>query len=155
MQEWLAKYEAAVMAENPGGEKPIIGYACEIQTYDNTGMLIQAMRNAGIFSTNGSHFGMGGLNPDTLYLHTAGNAVTVQKIVPANLRSGAIPFQFGVNLAKTSVLFGSERLTQVTVKATDVHQLVFDGGVEGMGLSQLVITGIPDPVWFKEFLEAK
>jgi len=48
VQEWLAKYEAEVMAENPGGEKPIIGYACEIQTYDDASMLIQAMRNAGI-----------------------------------------------------------------------------------------------------------
>jgi branched-chain amino acid transport system substrate-binding protein len=48
VQEWLAKYEAAVMAENPGGERPIIGYACEIQTYDEAAMLIQAMRNAGI-----------------------------------------------------------------------------------------------------------
>jgi ABC-type branched-subunit amino acid transport system substrate-binding protein len=48
VQEWLAKYEAAVMAENPGGEKPIIGYACEIQTYDDAAMLVQAMRNAGI-----------------------------------------------------------------------------------------------------------
>jgi len=48
VKAWLDKYEAAVMAENPGGERPIIGYACEIQTYDVAGLLMQAIRASGI-----------------------------------------------------------------------------------------------------------
>jgi ABC-type branched-subunit amino acid transport system substrate-binding protein len=51
VKAWIEKYEAAVRAENPGAEPPIIGYACEIQTYDNAGILMQAIKDAGV---NGS-----------------------------------------------------------------------------------------------------
>jgi branched-chain amino acid transport system substrate-binding protein len=51
VREWLTKYEAEIRAENPSADIGDIGFACEIQTYDDASILVQAMRNAGI---NGS-----------------------------------------------------------------------------------------------------
>jgi branched-chain amino acid transport system substrate-binding protein len=48
VKAWLDKYEAAIKAENPGAEIPVVGYACEVQTYDDAGMLMQAIKNAGV-----------------------------------------------------------------------------------------------------------
>ncbi len=48
VKAWLDKYEAAIKAENPNGDPPLIGYACEIQTYDDAGMLVQALKASGI-----------------------------------------------------------------------------------------------------------
>lgn len=115
---------------------------------------VKAMRNGGIHSTNGSSFGLGGLNKDGLYLTAAGGQ-SLDKIVPENVRTGAVSFQFVVSPAKTSVQYANDRLTAPTVKADDIHQLVFDGGTEGYAFSNIVISGIPDPKWFQEFLEAK
>jgi len=48
VKAWLDKYEAAIKAENPNTEIPVIGYACEVQTYDDAAMLMQAIKNAGV-----------------------------------------------------------------------------------------------------------
>lgn len=48
VREWLARYEALAAADNPGGEKPIIGYAQEPQAYDAFAILMKAMRDAGV-----------------------------------------------------------------------------------------------------------
>jgi|GEM_PF-6048457 len=115
---------------------------------------LKTMRGGGILSTNGSHLGVGGLNQDTLYLGVPG-ASTISKIVPQKIRSGVIPFEFGVSPQKTAVTFGSERLTHPTVKKDDMHQIVLDGGTEGYAFSRLTISGVPEPKWFQEFLEAE
>lgn len=114
---------------------------------------LKSMRSCGIGSTNGSHLGTGGLGHDTLYMGIPGGAGD-QKIVPDKLRSGSIPFSLSVTPRKTSISYGTERLTQATVKKDDIHQIVVIGGTEGIGIANLTIVGIPDPKWFKEFLES-
>lgn len=114
-------------------------------------MAIKAMRGPGIASSNGTHLGTGGLNPDTVWVQAiqGGNA---GKIVPDNIRSGRIPVTFTVSPTKSSISYANERLATPTVKQDDIHQIILVGGTEGCGFSNLVITGVPDPVWFKEFL---
>jgi hypothetical protein len=48
VQERLASYAAPVIAANPGRERPIIGYACEISTYDDAAILGPTIRNASV-----------------------------------------------------------------------------------------------------------
>jgi len=48
VKAWVEKYEAAIKAENPSGELPVVGYACEVQTYDDAGILMQALKASGI-----------------------------------------------------------------------------------------------------------
>jgi branched-chain amino acid transport system substrate-binding protein len=48
VKAWLDKYEAAIKAENPTAELSAVGYACEVQTYDDAGMVMQAIKNAGV-----------------------------------------------------------------------------------------------------------
>lgn len=117
-------------------------------------MAMKSMNGGGVGSSNGSHIGLGGGNHDTLYMNVAGGP-NVTTIVPAKMRSGTVPFQLSVSPSKTAVRLGTERLTNATVKKDDVHQVEFDGGVEGYAFSNIVIVGIPEPKWFKEFLEAK
>lgn len=120
----------------------------------STIMLIKAMRGPGIASTNGSNLGMDGDNPDTVWVQAA-NGGRAHKLVPAHVRSGRIPVTFSVTPAKCSINYGNERLATPTVKKDDIHQIVFVGGPEGCGFSNLVITGVPDPVWFQDFLGAE
>src|SRR5579875_978113 len=48
VHEWLTQYAAEMRADNPSADSSDIGFACEIQTYDDASILVQAMRNAGI-----------------------------------------------------------------------------------------------------------
>ena len=132
-----------------------INHIAKFKSFSASGVIaIKSMNGGGVGSSNGSHIGMGGLNHDTLYMNVAGGP-NVTAIVPGKVRTGAVPFQLSVTSAKTSVRFGSERMTQVTVKKDDVHQIEFDGGAEGYAFSNIVIVGVPEQKWFKEFLEAK
>jgi hypothetical protein len=117
----------------------------------STIMMIKGLRGPGIASSNGTHLGTGGLNPDTVWVQAiqGGNA---GKIVPDNIRSGRIPVTFTVTPTKSSITYANERLATPTVKKDDIHQVVFVGGAEGCGFSNLVISGVPDPTWFKIFL---
>lgn len=114
----------------------------------------KGMRGVGIASTNGSHLGTGGANPDTLYLGVAGGP-TVSKVVPANIRSGNVPVSLSVTPARTTVRYGTETLAQPTLKANDTHQVELLAGAEGCAFTNLVISGTPDPQWLKHFLEAE
>lgn len=115
---------------------------------------IKSMRSVGITSTNGSHLGTGGLNPDTLYLGVPDGA-GASKMIPDKARSGTIPVALSVTAGKTSVRWGDERLASPTVRKDDVHQIVLQAGAEGCAYSNLMIVGVPDPDWFKEFLDAQ
>lgn len=48
VREWVAKYEEQILAENPRGEKPLVGYANEVQAYDAFAVMVKAMRDAGV-----------------------------------------------------------------------------------------------------------
>jgi hypothetical protein len=120
----------------------------------STTLHFKGMRSIGISSTNGSHLGSGGANPDTMYLN-ATDAGTTTKIVPDKVRSGTVVIGLSVNENKTSGVWGTERLALPTSRKDDVHQLTFHAGTEGCGFSNLVIVGVPDPAWLKEFLGAE
>lgn len=123
-------------------------------------MSIKSMRASGISSTNGTRFYMGGQNPDTIYLSIPGGENT-STIVPADVRSGNIPISFDVNATKASIRYGGERLVVQFARKEggpqkeDIHQIVFNSGPEGCGISKLIIVGVPDPDWFKEFLDVE
>ncbi len=117
-------------------------------------MTFKGMRGVGIASTNGSNLGTGGARRDTIYLRVP-DAAGTNKIVPGNIRSGTVPISLTVTPTKTSIRFATEKLSQPTVRKDDVHQVVLNAGTEGCGFSNLIIVGIPDPVWLKEFLEAE
>lgn len=111
----------------------------------------KGMRGIGVLSSNGSHIASGGANPDTMYLG-AQDGGGASKIVPDKLRSGTIPIGFSITSSKTSANWGDERLSVPTVRKDDSHQIILSAGTEGCGFSNLVIVGVPDPGWLKEFL---
>ncbi len=114
----------------------------------------KGMRKIGISSTNGSHLGSGGQNPNTIYMGVPdGNGAS--KIVPDKVRSGTVPIALSVTPSKTSIRWGDERLASAPARKEDVHQIVVHGGVEGCAYSNMVIVGVPDPAWFKEFLASE
>ncbi|HEY4259316.1 MAG TPA: hypothetical protein VGM98_04115, partial [Schlesneria sp.] len=119
-------------------------------------MIFKSMRGSGISSTGGVKFYTGGQFPDTVYLAVEGSEVA-RTMVPQDKRSGAVPVTFTISPTASSVRFADDRLVVKSEKKEDpnkgdVHQLVFQGGVEGAGFSNLIIVGIPDPEWFKEFV---
>lgn len=115
---------------------------------------IKSLKATGIGSTNGTLFGTGGEKLDAIYLNVPGTPL-LSSIVPASLRSGRIPFQFSITPEKTAVRWGTERMTHETIKKNDTHQVMLTGGTEGAAFGNLIITGVPEPKWFKDFLEAK
>lgn len=117
-------------------------------------MAIKVMRGPGIASSNGTLLGTGGLNADSVWVQAIDGA-GAGKVVPDNIRSGRIPVTFTITPVKSSISYGNERLATPTVKKDDIHQIVLVGGTEGCGFSNLVITGVPDPAWFKEHLGAE
>lgn len=116
-------------------------------------LTIKGMRGAGLASTNGSQLKTGG-NGDTIFLEVAG-ALGARKALPFNQRSGNIPVSLSINSSKTSIRFSNELLAAPTARKDDLHQVILVSGAEGCGFSNLVITGVPDPAWFKEFLETE
>lgn len=122
----------------------------------STNMSFKSMRGCGISSTGGANFYTGGQFPDTIYLAVEGSegAATV---VPANRRSGTVPVALTISPSVASVRFADDRLVVKIAKNAvpghkELHQLVFEGGVEGAGFSNIIIVGIPDPEWFKDFV---
>lgn len=115
-------------------------------------MTMKGMRGLGIASTNGSR--LSAIGGKTLQLGVPGGP-PLSKPVPDPLRSGAIPISLTVNPIKTSVRYGTEKLSQPTVQKQDVHQVVLVGGNEGCAFSNLIITGMPDLEWLKSFLEVE
>lgn len=111
----------------------------------------KGMRGIGIKSTNESYLDSGGDNPDTMYLGVPGSGRTA-KIVPDKFRSGTVPIGFSVTGSKASASWGEDRLALPTVRKEDIHQIILVAGTEGCAFSNLIIVGVPDPVWFKEFL---
>ncbi len=117
-------------------------------------MSFKGMRGVGIASTNGSHLLTGGRGADTVILRVAdGQGAT--KIVPGNVRSGNVPISLSVTPGKTSIQYAAEKLSQPTARKDDIHQVVLVGGVEGCGFGNLIIVGVPDAAWLKEFLGAE
>lgn len=119
-------------------------------------MSFKSMRGCGIKSTGGTRFYTGGQNPDTIYLAVDGSEGTAA-VVPANRRTGTVPVALTIGPTAASVRFAEDRLlvkiNKNVVPGPDiVHQLVFEGGIEGAGFSNIIITGIPDPEWFQQFL---
>jgi hypothetical protein len=47
VQQWLQRYDAAVAAGNPSGERPIVGYALEPLYYPLVAVLARVMSEAG------------------------------------------------------------------------------------------------------------
>jgi hypothetical protein len=111
----------------------------------------KGMRGVGINTTNGTHLASGGANPDTMYLGVPGTS-GASKIVPDKFRSGTVPIGLSVTGVKTSAHWGEDRLALPTALKEDVHQITLVAGTEGCAFSNLVIFGVPDPAWFKEFL---
>ena len=132
-----------------------LSHIAKFKSFTVTGVIaMKSMNGGGVGSSNGSHIGLGGNNHDTLFMNVTGGP-NVTAIVPAKFRTGTVPFQLSINSSKTAVRLGSERLTNGTAKKDDTHQVEFDGGTEGYAFSNIVIIGVPEPKWFKEFLEAK
>lgn len=122
----------------------------------STNMSFKSMRGCGISSTGGTKFYTGGQFPDTIYLAVDGTegAATV---VPANRRSGTVPVALTISPGAAIVRFAEDRLVVKIPKNAvpgheEVHQLVLEGGAEGAGFSNIIIVGVPDPEWFKEFV---
>ncbi len=115
---------------------------------------IKIMRLGGIASTNGTRFTLGGNNADTIYLQAPG-AGNAQRIVPGEVRAGTVPFQLSITPSKVSLAYANEKLAHPNLTKDDLHQIVLEGCRDGYGFSKLTITGVPDPKWFQEFLEAK
>jgi hypothetical protein len=122
----------------------------------STNMSFKSMRGCGISSTGGIKFYTGGQNPDTIYLAVDGSE-GAETIVPENRRAGTVPVALMISSSAASVRFADDRLVVKIAKNAvpgreEVHQLVFEGGVEGAGFSNIIIAGIPDPEWFKQFV---
>ena len=113
-------------------------------------MAFKSMNGPAIGSTAGTGMGTGGDNRDTIYLAAAGGQ-TAAKIAPDRLRRGC-PIVLDVSPHKVSLRYGTEVLTTPVARPMDIHQIKFHGGPDGCGVANLVIVGIPDPVWFKAFL---
>lgn len=111
----------------------------------------KGMRGVGINTTNGTHLGSGGANPDTMYLGVPGTGGT-SKIIPDKFRSGTVHIGLSVTGAKTSAHWGEDRLALPTALKEDIHQVILVAGTEGCAYSNLIIVGVPDPAWLKEFL---
>jgi hypothetical protein len=130
-------------------------HIAKFQSFSVKGIIVvKTMWSGGVSSTNGSYFMLGGRLRNEVFLHLAGNSGHLNKYVADAVKSGPVSFQFSINSAKTSLQYATERLTQATKQDQDIHQIVFDGGTEGYGFSNIVISGIPDPTWFQGFLEA-
>lgn len=120
-------------------------------------MSFKSMRGCGIRSTGGTRFYTGGQFPDTIYLAVEGSE-GVATVVPANRRSGTIPVVLTISPTAATVRYAEDRLIVKNDKKPvpgpgDIHQIVFEGGAEGAGFSNVIIAGVPDPEWFKQFLE--
>ena len=116
-------------------------------------MTFKGLRGVGIASTNGSQLFTGGARHDTVFLRLP-EGTGVSKIVPGNVRSGMLPIALTVTPSKTSLRFGNEKLSAPTTRKGDVHQVVLNAGTEGCAFSNLIIVGIPDAEWLKQFLNS-
>lgn len=114
-------------------------------------MAFKRMDGAGVGTSSGSAFTTGGTGHDAIQL-TAGLGRPNWKVVPGNVRSGTIPVVYNVVPQKISLRYATEVLTTPNIRPDEVHQVILKGGKEGCGFSSLVITGVPDPTWFKDFL---
>jgi hypothetical protein len=122
----------------------------------STNMSFKSMRGCGISSTGGTKFYTGGQFLDTIYLAVDGSELAAG-VVAANRRTGTVPLALTISPSAASVRFAEDRLVVKIAKNAvpgheEVHQLVFEGGVEGAGFSNIIIAGIPDPEWFKQFV---
>ncbi len=80
-----------------------------------------------------------------------GGTKTVSK--PIRFRA-AVPVAFDVNAEKVSGKYGTEVLA-APFTSDETHQVTLRGGSDGCAFAELVISGVPDPVWLKGFLEAQ
>ncbi len=122
----------------------------------STNMSFKSMRGCGISSTGGAKFYTGGQFLDTIYLAVDGSEGAAG-VVAVNRRTGTVPVALAISPSVASVRFAEDRLVVKIGKNAvpgheEIHQLVFEGGVEGAGFSNIIIAGIPDPEWFKEFV---
>lgn len=113
--------------------------------------LVKVMDSGGVASTSGPQILIAASN---VYLQNPGGQGEM-KSVAREFRTGAIPFQFGVNANKIKIQYANERLAKPPAKTDEIHQIVFDGGHQGNGFAKIVIAGEPEPEWFQSFLEAK
>lgn len=117
-------------------------------------MTFKGMRGPGISSSNGSRISAGGPNGKAVVLGVPGGP-GIGKPVANNISFGTIPISLTVTPQKTSLRYGPEKLSQPTVRKDDIHQIVLVGGPEGCAFENLIIVGVPDPAWLKDFLGAE
>lgn len=117
-------------------------------------LAFKSMRGAGISSTSGAQLVVGGPKANSVVLRVAGGPADM-KVVPQQLRAGAVPVSLMVTSGKTAIRFGPDKMSLPNVRKDDIHQVVLNGGTEGCGIANLTIVGIPDAAWLKEFLEAE
>lgn len=100
-----------------------------------------------------------GIGTSTGALLTARNGtavlITGAKPVSKPIRfRPAVPVAFDVNAEKVSGKYGTEVLA-APFTSDETHQVTLRGGSDGCAFGELVISGVPDPVWLKGFLEAQ
>lgn len=85
------------------------------------------------------------------------NAVLIgggKPVVKAVRFRPAVPVAFDVNAEKVSGKYGTEVLA-TPFTSEESHQVVLRGGSDGCAFGELIISGVPDHAWLKDFLADK
>ena len=111
--------------------------------------MVKTMRGGLLSTTGGTRVGLGGKNPDTVYLDSGkGHA---PNIVPSKERTGNIPFTLKILPSQATFAYGNYNLTILFPPWKPRAGFVeFLGGEVGYGFAQLAISGKMDTVTEKK-----